>query len=74
MKILQKPTKIIHRFRCYHCRSLYEMDEEERKQVGAKSGYKGSFDFYCPVCKCDSFAHHSEYKKIRVMDDGSEIE
>lgn len=74
MKILQKRVKVVYRFRCVSCRTKFEMDEQEAEETGAHIGYRGSFEFNCPICKRDNFSVGRETTKISIMDDGTEVE
>ena len=88
MKTLQQKAKIVYRFRCFRCRSLFEMTEEEKldndwlfdrrpdKDDLRAQGYhpRNPLDnFNCPVCGKVSFSKKNDMQKIAVMDDGTEI-
>ena len=36
MKFLNRAVKSVYRFRCIHCKSEFEMDEKEKKEVDWK--------------------------------------
>lgn len=65
MKTLQQKAKIVYRFRCLGCRSLFEITEEEKldkdwqfndrpnkDDLRAKSYYSPNLHGYfnCPIC------------------------
>ena len=88
MKTLQQKAKIVYRFRCFRCRSLFEMTEEEKldndglfdsrpnKDDLRANDYRprnASAYFNCPVCDKVSFSKKNDMQKVAVMDDGTEI-
>ena len=88
MKTLQQKAKIVYRFRCFRCRSLFEMTEEEKldndwlfdsrpnKDDLRAQGYRprnASAYFNCPVCDKVSFPTKVKMHKVAIMDDGTEI-
>ena len=88
MKTLQQKAKIVYRFRCFRCRSLFEMTEEEKldndwlfdrrpdKDDLRANGYRprnALAYFNCPVCDKVSFPKKCDMQKVAVMDDGTEI-
>lgn len=88
MKTLQQKAKIVYRFRCFKCRSLFEMTEEEKldndwrfdsrpnkDDLRAKGQHpRNSLDnFNCPVCNDVSFPKKIDTRKVAIMDDGTEI-
>lgn len=88
MKTLQQKAKIVYRFRCMRCRSLFEMTEEEKldndwlfddypkkDERRAKGHYpRNPLDYFnCPVCNDVSFPKKVDMQKVAIMDDGTEI-
>lgn len=83
MKILEKQTKILYRFRCNRCRSKFEMTKNEKEINDWKYGdhkAKSLFPhnpldkFYCPVCKKVEYVRKEDMHKVIVMNNGNEIE
>lgn len=88
MKTLQQKAKIVYRFRCMRCRSLFEMTEEEKvdndwlfdrhpnkDDLRAKGHHPlNIYDYFnCPVCNDVSFPKKIDIRKVAIMDDGTEI-
>lgn len=80
MKILQKKDKVIFRFRCNRCCSLFEMTDDERYENDKKHNESSISEshnplnkFDCPVCKTTRFMKHETIHKYFIMNDGSEI-
>lgn len=87
MKILQKSVQVVYRFRCEHCRSKFEMTEEEKldndwkftemykgKRTREEGGYPHNplDKFDCPVCGRERIVRNGDMHKYAVMDDGTE--
>lgn len=88
MKTLQQKAKIVYRFRCMRCRSLFEMTEKEKVDNDWLFDYRPNKDdlrakghhprnpmdyFNCPVCNDVSFPKKVDMQKVAIMDDGTEI-
>lgn len=84
MKALETKTKVIFRFRCDRCKSLYEITEEERKEIDWKYGEHkkgGEYTyphnpinkFYCPTCDTVRYMDDRSIHKYFVMDNGNEV-
>lgn len=68
MKTLQKSVKIIYRFRCYACKSQFEVTKEEMDKLESNGR-----NFNCPVCERERYIYKNDIHKYSVMDDGTEI-
>ena len=83
MKILEKEVKTLYRFRCYRCRSKFEMTAQEKRANDLKYTDKGRFrsdaphnpewKFNCPICGRDSMVLKQDQEIVHVMDNKNEV-
>lgn len=82
MKLLEKETKVLYRFRCSKCRSKFEMTKQEKEANDWKYTDKKEFkfkshnplwEFNCPVCKRDRYVLPKDMQVVHVMSTGIEV-